>query len=85
MAQIFGEDKLTADLTIRGVMKTVTFEYAFHGTGKDQFGNTKTGVSLRGKISRKDFGMDYNLKAQDGKDILGDEVEILVELHGLRK
>lgn len=76
-------DKLTADLTIKGVTKSVAFDYSFYGTGKDQHGNTKTGISLKGKISRKDFGIDFNMKTEDGNDLLGDEVELLAELHGL--
>lgn len=76
-------DKLTADLTIKGVTKSVTFDYSFYGTGKDQYGNTKTGISLKGTINRKDFGIDFNMKTEDGSDLLGDEVELLAELHGL--
>lgn len=79
------KDTITGDLTLHGVTKQVTFEYLFLGTAKDQRGRLKTGVSLRGKVNRKDFGITYNMKTDSGTWLLGDEVELKLELHGIQK
>ena len=77
--------KLTADLTLKGITKSVPFDYEFFGTAKDQSGNNWAALTLKGKINRKDFGMDRNMKTDDGKMLLGDEVEFRIELHGMLK
>ncbi len=75
--------EVTGNLTLRGVTKPVKFKYEFWGTAYDQFGNTKTAVTLKGSVDRKDFGMDYNLKTEDGTMLLGEDVEFTIELHGI--
>lgn len=79
------KDNVTAELTIKGKTKTIHLDYVFLGTAHDQYGNLKTAVSLIGKINRKDFGLDYNLKTEDGSMLLGDDVELAIELHGIIK
>lgn len=79
------KDTITGQLTLHGVTKTVVFEYLFLGMAKDQRGNLKTAVSLHGKVNRKDFGITYNMKTDSGTWLLGDEVELKLELHGLLK
>ncbi|MEY4875751.1 MAG: hypothetical protein RL708_900 [Bacteroidota bacterium] len=49
--------KLTGDLTMHGVTKTVTFDVKFNGLAKDPWGNQKAGFKLTGVINRKDFGV----------------------------
>lgn len=78
-------DKITGTLTMHGVTKEIVFDYVFLGLAKDQKGNTKTAVSMYGKVNRKDFGMDYNMKTESDTWLLGDEVEFKLELHGTMK
>ncbi|MFM2224363.1 MAG: hypothetical protein RJA07_565 [Bacteroidota bacterium] len=49
--------KLTGDLMMHGVTKTVTFDVKFNGLAKDPWGNQKAGFKLTGIINRKDFGV----------------------------
>ena len=79
------KNKITGDLTLHGVTKKVTLDYAFWGLAKDQRGKTKTAVSISGVVNRKDFGIVYNIKTDDGTWLLGDEVELRIELHGILK
>lgn len=75
-----GEDyKMTGDLTIRGVTRPVTFNLTFEGTGKDPWGNEKIGFSATTRISRKDFGLNWNAALETGGVLVGDQVKI--ELH----
>ena len=77
------KDKITGDLNMHGVTKEVTLDYKFLGIAKDQFGHDKTAVSLTGTINRKDFEVVYNTKTDDGKWLLGDDVELRIELEGI--
>jgi polyisoprenoid-binding protein YceI len=77
------KDKMKGNLTLHGVTKEVTLDYKFLGTAKDQYGHDKTAVSLNGKVNRKDFGIVFNTKTDDGKWLLGDDVELMIELEGM--
>lgn len=72
---------VTGNLTIRGVTKPVTLTVApIKGPVKDPWGNTKGGTSLRGKINRKDFGVNWNASLDSGGVVVGDEVNLIIEL-----
>jgi polyisoprenoid-binding protein YceI len=80
-----GEWKVTGDLTIHGVTKEVTLEVEGPSPEvKDPWGNVKTGASATTKISRKDFGMEFNMALEMGGVMVGDEISITLELELLR-
>lgn len=71
--------KLVGDLTIRGITKEVTFECEFNGM-TDFMGTSKAGFSAQTKINRQDFGVSWNKTLDTGGVVVGDEVEIYLEL-----
>ncbi len=74
-----GKLKVTGDLTLRGVTKSVTLDVAGPTPEiKDPWGNVKRGVSATGKINRKDFGLNWS-KAIEAGPVVGDEVTIEIE------
>jgi polyisoprenoid-binding protein YceI len=74
-----GKIKVTGDLTLRGVTKSVTLDVAGPTKEiKDPWGNAKRGVSATGKINRKDFGLNWS-KAIEAGPVVGDEVTIEIE------
>jgi polyisoprenoid-binding protein YceI len=74
-----GKLKVTGDLTLRGVTKSVTLDVAGPTQEiKDPWGNVKRGVSATGKINRKDFGLNWS-KAIEAGPVVGDEVTIEIE------
>ena len=83
-AEKISKDTITGELTLKGVTRKVKLDYTWAGTGKDQYGNTKTALSARGTIDRQDFGISHNFKAKDNKWVLGDEVELTIEVQALR-
>ncbi len=76
---------MTGDLTMLGVTKPVTFDVEYLGAGKDPWGNSKAGFSATGKINRKDFGMVWNKALDAGSVLLGDEVEIILNIEAAEK
>lgn len=74
------QGKLEGDLEIRGVSKPVVLDVDFGGTGKDPWGNTKLGMTLTGKINRKDWGLNWNSALETGGVLVSDEVRFNIEL-----
>lgn len=72
--------KMAGDMTMIGVTKPVTFEVEYLGAAKDPWGNSKTGFVATGKIKRKDFGMIWNKALDQGGFLLGDDVEIRLNI-----
>ena len=76
-----GDDyELTGDLTLRGVTKSVKFPAEFSGLMKDPWGNTKAGLNILGKISRKDWGLNWNSALETGGVLVAEEVKMNIEL-----
>ena len=80
-----GEWKVTGDLTIHGVTNEVTLDVEGPAPeAKDPWGNLKTGASATTKISRKQFGMEFNMVLETGGVMVGDEIAITLEVELLR-
>lgn len=75
-----GEYRVTGDLTIRGVTKPVTLDVEFHGTQKNHYGTTVAGVTARGTINRKDFGVNWNAVLETGGIAVSEKVTLELEL-----
>ena len=79
------ELKVTGDLTVHGVTKSVTLDVEFGGIQKDPWGNIKSGFSVTGKINRKDFGLTWNAALETGGVMLGEEVKLNLELQFVKQ
>jgi polyisoprenoid-binding protein YceI len=75
-----GEFTLTGDLTLRGVTQSVSLEAQIEGRTIDPWGLDRIGYTAAGRISRKDFGLEWNQLLESGGAIVGDEVNITLEL-----
>ncbi len=74
-----GKLKVTGDLTIHGVTRSVTLDVAGPTREiKDPWGNVKRGVSATCTINRRDFGL-ISSKTIDVGPVVGDEVAIEIE------
>ncbi len=80
-----GEYELTGDLDIKGVSKTVKFPVEFSGIMTDPWGNTKVGLSIEGKINRKDWGLNWNSALETGGVLVGEEVRLNIELQFVKQ
>lgn len=72
------------DLTLRGVTKEITLTGNFNGTTKDPGGNGRAGFNAEGKLNRKDFGMVWNKTLDSGGLVVGDEVQIRLDIECIR-
>ena len=75
--------KLEGMLMIHGVEKPVVLDLEIRGVGKDPWGNTRGGFTAATKINRKDFGLNWNETLETGGVLVGDEIEITLEIEGI--
>ena len=75
-----GNWTLLGDLTINGITKPVKLDVEFGGVMKDPWSNTKAGISINGKLNRKDWGLNWNAALEAGGMLVSDEVRIACEV-----
>ena len=68
--------KLYGTLSMRGISKPVVLNVEYGGQAQDPWGNTRIGVSVSGKINRKDFGVSFSMVSETGGILLGEDVTI---------
>ncbi|HEY2583920.1 MAG TPA: YceI family protein, partial [Mucilaginibacter sp.] len=74
------EYKLTGNLTIKDVTKSVTLDAEFGGSTDDFYGNTKAGFEVTGKVNRKDFGLTWDGVTEAGSIVLGEDIKLLINV-----
>ncbi len=75
-----GSYEVYGDLTIRGITRNEKFDAEFGGVIKDPWGNTRAGITITGKINRKDFGLTWSGATETGSLIVSEDVKIHVGL-----
>lgn len=78
------ESELEGELTVRGVTRPVTLSVEFNGVGQDPWGGTRAGFSATAMISRKDYGIEFNIPVGEGMT-LGDKVGISLEVQAVKE
>lgn len=73
-----GDNELvvTGDLSIKDVTKPVELAVEFLGEGGDPWGGTRVGVEATTTISRKEFGIDFNIPVGGDTVMIGDKITI---------
>jgi polyisoprenoid-binding protein YceI len=72
--------RVIGDLTIRDVTKEVTLDVEYAGQAKSPWGTVSAGFSATAKINRKDWGLTYNQALETGGVMVGDVVNITIDL-----
>lgn len=75
--------RISGILTMHGVSREVVLDAEFLGAGKDPWGNQRYGFHAETRINRKDFGMAWNEVVEAGGVLVGDEVEITLDVEAV--
>ena len=76
--------RLLADLTIKGVTRSVAFDLEFDGVNTDPWGNTKVGFTATAEINRKDWGLEYNAVLETGGVLIGEKVKLELDIQAVK-
>lgn len=79
------EGVLVGDLTIKGATQPVTIKFDINGLAKDPFGNERAGFEGKTEISRKDFGLTWNVALETGGFLVSDEIKIHLDLSAIKQ
>jgi len=80
-----GRYELNGELTIRGQKRPATFTMDYGGSNTDPWGNEKAGLSIEGKLNRKDFGLNWNTALEAGGVLVSDDVRIEGEIQFIKQ
>jgi polyisoprenoid-binding protein YceI len=79
-----GEFTLHGDLTIRGVTRPVALEGEYLGTQQSPWGDTRVGFSAETEISRKDWGLEWNVALETGGVVVGDKIKLAIDAEWIK-
>ena len=71
--------KLTGELILLGVKRTVVLETSYGGTITDPYGNTRSGWQALTTINRFDYGMNRSRFIDTGGLIAGEDINIIID------
>jgi polyisoprenoid-binding protein YceI len=80
-----GSGVLRGDLTIKGVTRPVEIAVDFGGLALDPFGNQRVGFEGTTSISRKDFGLTWNVALETGGFLVSDEIKISLDISAIKQ
>jgi polyisoprenoid-binding protein YceI len=75
--------RVHGQLTLHGVTKPVTLDVEYAGHGRDPWGGERAGFTATGRVNRKDFGLSYNQTLEAGGVMVGEQVDIALEVEAV--
>ena len=80
-----GDLRVVGDLTIHGVTREVILDATRTGQGKNPWGMEVIGFEASTRISRKDFGLEWNVALETGGVLVGDEIKISLDIQAVKQ
>jgi polyisoprenoid-binding protein YceI len=78
-----GDYRVTGDLTIKEVSRLVTLDLEYLGTVASPFGDQRAGFSATAEISRKDWGLGWNMDLEAGGVVVGYKIKLNIEAEAI--
>ncbi len=76
---------ITGDLTINGITRSVDLDTEFTGVVVDPWGGTRAGAEATVTVSRKDFGLTWNVALEAGGVLVSDKVVINLDVAAVKQ
>ena len=77
--------RLVGNLTIRDVTREVELATVYNGRGVNPWGQEVAGFTATTQINRKDFGLSWNVALEAGGFLVGDNLDVLVEVQAVKQ
>jgi polyisoprenoid-binding protein YceI len=77
--------RVTGDLTLHGVTRPISFDVTREGVTKTMKGEALQAFSATLTLSRKDFGLEWNVALESGGWLVSDHVKIALEVQAVEK
>ena len=74
---------ITGDLTLKGVTRPVTLKVEVSGIGPDAYGGTRAGFSAKGQINRRDYGIEFDARLDNGGLVVADKVDLELDVEAV--
>ena len=71
---------VTADVTIRGVTRPVTFAAEFNGIVQGMRGERHAGFHLVGTVNREEWGLNWNVALEAGGWLVGRDIKLEIDV-----
>ena len=72
------------DLSVHGVTKNIPVRFELVGTSTDPWGGTRIGFEGQAEISRKDFGLTWNVALETGGVLVSDTIKIELDVEAVK-
>ena len=72
--------QLVGDLTIRNITREVVLDGEYSGVSQTPWNTYSAGFSMRGKVNRKDWGLNWNMVLAGGGLVASDEITLAIDL-----
>jgi polyisoprenoid-binding protein YceI len=76
---------VSGDLTINGTTKNIDLNVELTGTATDPFGNVRAGFEGNGELSRKDFGLVWNVALETGGFLVSDNIKLQLDISAIKQ
>lgn len=73
------------DLTLHGVTREIAVPFQITGRQKDPSGKERIGFEGEVKLDRREFGLTYNARLDNGGLVVGNEVKIELSIEAVRE
>lgn len=75
---------VTGDLTIKGITRPVTVDFAYTGSAVDPYGNTRVGFEGSSTIDRTDFGITFNAPLESGGVLVSNKITLEFDISAIK-
>ncbi|WP_445257788.1 YceI family protein [Nocardioides aurantiacus] len=76
--------RLTGDLVMKGVSKSVAIDFESTGSAVDPFGNTRIGFEGSTSINRKDWGLTWNAALETGGVLVSEKIKLEFDVSAIK-
>jgi polyisoprenoid-binding protein YceI len=73
------------NLTIKDVTKPIDLSLDYLGAGTDPWGGSRLGFEATTTLSRKEWGVDFNIPLEGDKLMIGDKVNVVIAIEAVHQ